>query len=161
MVIEMTVPQAKVPDMADVYELILSADLPADLSRGEVAELRWHLGTGRQPDTLTIVTDFAEAFEDETGQVRTEQVPYPVLARREPAWRIGGVVSAEFQPRDDGGWALTARQEIHPDGFPQVTALLRWLEARAVRFSCQARHYENEVFTPVRNAEFPDVEAFA
>ncbi|TDD74307.1 hypothetical protein [Actinomadura rubrisoli] len=152
--------------MADLYEVLVTADLPDDVSASEVAELRWHLGLGPQPTRLTIVTDYDEVVigddgdpqQDGHGNWVFESRPYPVLAERGPAARIGGVLFSELVRREGGvrpGWALTSRQEIHAEAFQHPTVLLQWLSTRAVRFQCHTRFYEDDVLTPafVRDGE--------
>jgi hypothetical protein len=127
--------------MADAYDFLLTLDLRDDLSEDEIAELRWHLGLGPQPERLRIITEFPEVVLDEAaeplldgkGEIRVENVPYPVLAQRGPAWRIGGAAVSELARREKPrpGWALTTRQALHPDDFEHVEELLRWLAAHA------------------------------
>ncbi|MFI0449315.1 hypothetical protein [Actinomadura sp. 6N118] len=129
--------------MADAYELLINADLPDDLSEAEVNELRWHLGLGPEPPECTIVTEFPGEFVDEDGNPTDYapgaagswvEVKVPALARRGPAWRIGGVLFAALERREYDqprpGWALTCRQEIHPDDFERTTACVEWLQSR-------------------------------
>ncbi|MGW5868430.1 hypothetical protein ACWFRJ_40505 [Streptomyces sp. NPDC055239] len=47
-----------------------------------------------------------------------------------PAWKVGGALTSVLLPRE-GGWALTARREIHPDDFDRVGELLTWLATKA------------------------------
>ncbi|MFG2713484.1 hypothetical protein ACGFX2_23430 [Streptomyces goshikiensis] len=124
--------------MADVYELLVALDLRGDLSEREVAELRWHLGLGPAPQTLHIVSSFPVVVEDDDGEPVVEDHPEPLLGRHDAAWRVGGaLVSAlvRSEPSGTGSWALTARQEVHPDEFELTGELLGWLAARA-----DARH---------------------
>ncbi|MGW1408417.1 hypothetical protein [Streptomyces sp. NPDC002403] len=119
--------------MSDVYELAISADLRDELSEQELAELRWHLGMGPQPECLSIVTRFPVVVEDESGDPVIEDEPRPLLGGSGPAWRVGGVLGSALAGRADlprKGWSLTSRQEIHPDEFDQVGELLGWLAAR-------------------------------
>lgn len=112
--------------MADWYELQLALDLPDSLKAEELAQLRWHLGEegGRNDDTY-------------------EQ---PLLHSRGPARRIGGVLIGELHA-DDRGWALTARQEVHPDEFHDLSRLVRWLGARTTTTGPvgHLRFYETDV----------------
>lgn len=107
--------------MADIYDFFLAIDLRDDFSEQELAELRWHLGLGPRPAELTILTDFA-TFEDDS--------PFPVLGRRGAGSRIGGVVLSLLEARPNG-WALTTRQELHPDEFEELDAFLAWLAGKA------------------------------
>ncbi|MGW0842231.1 hypothetical protein ACWD26_19045 [Streptomyces sp. NPDC002787] len=95
--------------MADVYELQLALGLPESLPPADFALLRWHLG---------------QVKGEEPGQGE-----YPLMAERGPAWRIGGVLVGELD-RDERGWALTVRQEVHPDDFSALRWLVRWLGER-------------------------------
>jgi len=129
--------------MADAYELLINADLPDDLSEAELQELRWHLGLGPEPAECTIVTEFPTEFVDEHGRL-AEYEPgaagswterkVPALADRGPAWRIGGALFAALERREPDeprpGWALSCRQELHPDDFEGPTACVRWLQHR-------------------------------
>ncbi|MET8754531.1 hypothetical protein ABZW32_31215 [Streptomyces sp. NPDC004667] len=120
--------------MADVYELMLALDLRADLPEPELAELRWHLGLGPEPEALRIVTEFPWVVEDEEGRPVVENHPEPLLAQRGEAYAIGGALVSLLLPREGtgrGAWALTSRQEIHPDGFERTGELLAWLATTA------------------------------
>lgn len=150
--------------MADIYDLILSVNLPGTLSDAEISELRWHLGLAPQPAALSIVTGYAEPLigddgepeQDEQGNWLTHYEPYPVLAAKGPAARTGGILLSALEPEPRGGWALTSRQEFHPDELDRVGELLVWLHERAVdslAFQCHVRFYEEDTFTPVSVAE--------
>ncbi|GLX50127.1 hypothetical protein Shyhy01_30770 [Streptomyces hygroscopicus subsp. hygroscopicus] len=120
--------------MADMFELMLALDLRDELSVGELTELRWHLGAGSQPDTLSIVTEFPVVEEDEDGEFVIEDHPEPLLGQHGDSYKIGGaLVSVLLRRQDPGqeGWALTSRQEIHPDDFERTGELLSWLAAKA------------------------------
>ncbi|MFI9048439.1 hypothetical protein [Streptomyces sp. NPDC053427] len=116
--------------MADIYELVVAMDLCDDLSEGEIAELRWHLGLGAQPESLTLVTAFPVVVEDDLGELVTENDPVPLLASHGEAWKVGGALTSVLVRRAEG-WALTARQEIHPDDCDRVGELLEWLATKA------------------------------
>lgn len=116
--------------MADAYELTLALDLRDDLTEAETGELRWHLGLGPQPDGLSIVTEFPFAAENDLGELVVEDAPAPLLAARGEAWKAGGELTADLV-RTEKGWALAARQEIHPDDFDRIGELLEWLAAKA------------------------------
>ncbi|MFD8380749.1 hypothetical protein ACFV2X_19725 [Streptomyces sp. NPDC059679] len=151
--------------MADIHDLILSVNLPDTLSDAEISELRWHLGLAPQPATpLSLVTDYAEPLigddgrpeEDEQGNWLMSYEPYPVLAATGPAHRAGGVLLSALEPETRGGWALTSRQEFHPDELDRVDELLLWLHDRAVdslAFQCHVRFYEEDTFARVSVTE--------
>ncbi|UNO38485.1 hypothetical protein [Streptomyces sp. MST-110588] len=126
--------------MGDLYELQLALDLPASLPGPDLALLRRHL-------------DASEDAGDDTEGCAGEGIPgtdtYPLLASRGPASRIGGVLVGELRPAPHG-WALTARQEVHPDEFWDLEGLLKWLAARTTTVGVigYLRFYE---------AGFPDV----
>ncbi|HLT12110.1 MAG TPA: hypothetical protein VK028_15125 [Micromonosporaceae bacterium] len=114
--------------MADIYEFLITMDLRDDLSNDEIADLRWHLGLGPQPKRLAILTAFPVVTEDDDGQPQIKDEPRPLLAERGAAWKVSGALCAELARRDQpAGWALTVRQELHPDDFDLVRKLLDWL----------------------------------
>ncbi|QKV91252.1 hypothetical protein HUT19_05440 [Streptomyces sp. NA02950] len=121
--------------MSDVYELTLAMDLCDDLSEEEIAELRWHLGLGPQPERLSILSSFPVVVADESGEPQVEDQPEALLSQHGAAWRVGGVVSSELIRRKGRGgrrgWAMTSRQELHPDLFGPVGVLLTWLAGKA------------------------------
>ncbi|MFD3610183.1 hypothetical protein ACFWXA_19280 [Streptomyces atroolivaceus] len=120
--------------MADIFELTLTLDLRDELSEAELAELRWHLGLGPEPETLSIVTGFPFVLEDDHGNLLVEDRPEPLLGRQGEALKAGGALVSVLLRRKDtgrGAWALASRQEIHPDQFEETGALLSWLAAGA------------------------------
>ncbi|MGW4994907.1 hypothetical protein ACWEQ3_46255 [Streptomyces mirabilis] len=120
--------------MTDVYELSIVLNLRQNLSDEEVAEIRWHLGLGPKPEILHIVPAFPIVVEDDRGELVTEDDPVPLLGRRGEAWKVdGALVSVLLRPEDarNGSWALTIRQEIHPDEFDRTGELLSWLADKA------------------------------
>ncbi|MFF0746348.1 hypothetical protein ACFYVL_38740 [Streptomyces sp. NPDC004111] len=120
--------------MADIFELMLSVDLCDEVSEEELAELRWHLGLGPQPEVLRIVTDFPFVAEDEHGEPVVENCPEPLLAQRGEACKVQGEavsVLARKQDTQCAAWALVSRQEIHPEDFERTGELLTWLAHRA------------------------------
>ncbi|MDP9848700.1 hypothetical protein [Streptosporangium lutulentum] len=147
--------------MADLHEVLITAELRADLSDAEISELRWHLGLGPEPETFTVVTDDLPLVTvDDDGEPlpedRWEVDRYPLLAARGPADpRVGGVLFSELARREepaDAGWALSSRQVVHGDDLTTLTQLLRWLRERAVGhgggpacFSCHTRFYEDDL----------------
>lgn len=142
--------------MADVYEVVLTMDLGPAISEPELAELRWHLGTGPRPAAYPIGSDrYVEAFPlgdpaDPGCQWETAD-PEPLFAERGAARHIGGALVAELVGGPDG-WALTVRQEVHPDGFHQLRTLLAWLGGRARRtpsFAGYLRFHEEFEVSPL------------
>ncbi|GAA3147981.1 hypothetical protein ACFQ0X_05970 [Streptomyces rectiviolaceus] len=143
--------------MADMYEFSMAMDLRDDISEEEIAELRWHLGLGPQPVRLTVVREFPVVMEDDQGELVTEDVPVPLLGCHDTALKVGGALTSVLLRRKVG-WALTARQEIHPDDFDRVGELLTWLAAKACghheRFDGSVRvgwfrFYEEEQLHPL------------
>src|SRR5690606_14863842 len=87
-----------------------------------------------------------------------EDRPRALLAQRGPAHRIGGALMAAMERRPGGGWALSARQEIHPDDRDLLDVLLLWLRTRSgggPAFRCTARFCEEESFEPLALPEPP------
>ncbi|MFJ5726229.1 hypothetical protein [Streptomyces sp. NPDC093149] len=120
--------------MADIFELMLTLDLRDELSEDELAELRWHLGLGPKPEILRIVTKFPFWDEDDNGELVVEDHPQPLLARHGEAFKVDGALISVLLRREDtwcGAWALTSRQEIHPDQFDLTGQLLSWLATKA------------------------------
>ncbi|MFF4446336.1 hypothetical protein [Streptomyces sp. NPDC001502] len=87
--------------MADLYALDLAFDLLDTTPDHVLAEVRRQLAP------------------DEDGAA--------LLSTRGPAWRVGGMLVGEFGPGERGGWALTARQEIHAEQLPDLEDLLMLL----------------------------------
>ncbi|WP_051467450.1 hypothetical protein [Actinomadura oligospora] len=149
--------------MADLYELLLTAELPADLPDNELAELRWHLGTAPQPTEFTIVTDWPIDYvgDGDPGQDDSEDsweiYPTPLLANRGPAdARIGGVEFSELALREDRfpAWVLTTRQALHgPTHWDMLYDLIHWLDQRKTspwgtsELAFYLRHCEDELLT--------------
>ncbi|MFI1649844.1 hypothetical protein ACH4XT_23265 [Streptomyces avidinii] len=75
---------------------------------------------------LDLAFDLLDSTPDDVlAQVRRQLAsPDGLLAARGPAWRVGGMLVGEFAPTDRGGWALTARQEVHAEQLPDVEDLL-------------------------------------
>ncbi|MFE0509385.1 hypothetical protein [Streptomyces sp. NPDC058964] len=124
--------------MADIFELMLALDLRDELSAGELTELRWHLGVGPQPETFRIVTEFPVVVDDEDGEFVIEDHPVPLLGQQGGGYKVGGALVSVLLRLQDAGeesWALTSRQEIHPDDFERTGELLSWLATKA-----SARH---------------------
>ncbi len=97
------------PAMADIYELQLALHLPGSLAPDDLALLRWHLGLdgGRQGDGHE----------------------HPLWEARGAALRIGGALVGELHSTG-AQWALTVRQETHPDEFDDLRGIVQWLGAR-------------------------------
>ncbi|MER5627060.1 hypothetical protein ABT061_39150 [Streptosporangium sp. NPDC002544] len=119
--------------MADIYELVLSVDIRADVTDDELAELRWHVGQGPRPERLPIGTDrYVETYPlgdpNDPDCEWEDAEAEPVFAQRGAAWRVGGALAAELVARErSDGWALTVRQELHPGDFYRLRTLLDWL----------------------------------
>ncbi|MGX4694569.1 hypothetical protein [Streptomyces sp. JNUCC 63] len=117
-----------------MFELILALDLRDELPEEELAELRRHLGMGPKPQTLRIVTEFPVVVEDEHGEPVIEDRPEPLLGGDGAAFKVEGALASVLLRRQDtsrGAWALTSRQEIHPDGFERAGELLSRLAIKA------------------------------
>jgi hypothetical protein len=125
--------------MADIFELLVALHLSADVPPDELAELRWHLGLAELPAARPL-----------TGHVEDAD-PAPVLAARGPGWKIPGTDLADLVERERGGWSLTARQEIHPDEFDVLRALLTGLarHAQVEGFAGYLRFYEDHDPQPI------------
>ncbi|MEE6260462.1 hypothetical protein [Plantactinospora sonchi] len=145
--------------MGDMHEFMVSMDLRCELSDDEVAEVRWHLGLGPQPERLTIITEFpsivigddGRAVEDEHGQWVFEDDPRPVWELVEPGIdKIGGAAVSALHRQDDrsgGRWALTCRWAVHPEDRGDVATLFDWLIAKRAgdeRFFGYLRWYEDD-----------------
>lgn len=119
--------------MADIFELMLALDLHA-LTDEELAELRWHLGLGPRPEALGIVTEFPFVEEDDDGNPVVVNHPEPLLGWHGEASKVDGALVSVLLRKQDGrrdAWALTSRQEIHPDDFERTGELLSWLATRS------------------------------
>ncbi|MER6127051.1 hypothetical protein ABT173_31570 [Streptomyces sp. NPDC001795] len=112
--------------MSDLYELQLVLDLPDSLPDTDLALLQWHLG---------------ERDDDPENPDA-----YPLLASRGPASRIGGALVGVLV-QGARGWALTVRQEVHPDEFDRLRELVVWLGRRTSTFGAigYLRFLENDV----------------
>lgn len=113
--------------MADTFELTLALDLRDELLEGGIAELRWHLGPGPQPEVLGIVTEFPAVVEDEHGEPAVEDHPEPLPGQNGEASDVGGVLASVLlrgQDTRSDAWAHTSRREIHPDRCEETGALL-------------------------------------
>jgi hypothetical protein len=140
--------------VADLYELVLGLDL-RDLTPDEEAELRWHVGAAGRPERLVLGTDRSLPTwplgdpADPDCEWETAE-PEPAFANTGPAYRIGGLRMAAMETRDNG-WALTVRQELHPDDFPALRAILERLGPRAVHdgFVGHLRFYESDAVMPL------------
>ena len=120
--------------MADIHELMLTLDLRDELSEDELAELRWHFGLGPKPEILRIVTEFPFWDVDDDGELVVEDHPQPLLGGHGEAFEVEGALVSVLLLREEirgGAWALTSRQEIHPDQFDLIGELLSWLATKA------------------------------
>ncbi|GAA4205322.1 hypothetical protein GCM10022252_65720 [Streptosporangium oxazolinicum] len=119
--------------VGDIYELVLSVDIRAGVTDDELAELRWHVGQGPRPERLPIGTDrYVETYPlgdpDDPDCEWEDAEAEPVFAQRGAARWVGGALVAELVARErSDGWALTVRQELHPDDFYRLRTLLDWL----------------------------------
>ncbi|KES08890.1 hypothetical protein BU52_02240 [Streptomyces toyocaensis] len=113
--------------MADLYELQLALHLPGSFAPDDLALLRWHLGMegGRQGGGYA----------------------YPLWDARGAALRIGGALVGELHSGGGAGWALTVRQETHPDHFDALRRIVLWLGARTTTVGTvgHLRFYEEDV----------------
>ncbi|MEU8547160.1 hypothetical protein [Streptomyces roseoverticillatus] len=112
--------------MSDFYELQLALDLPGSLTDDDLALLRRHLG--------------------ESSEELQHLDAYPLFSARGPAQRVGGTLIGDLA-RSTRGWALTVRQEVHPDEFDELRGLVQWLAARTSTFGTigYLRFLEQEV----------------
>ncbi|MFJ4777150.1 hypothetical protein [Streptomyces sp. NPDC088762] len=110
--------------MADLYALDLAFDLVEGTPEAVLAEIRRQLAPDRENDG-----------DD-----------WRLLSSRGPAWRVGGMLVGEFAPTDRGGWALTARQEIHEEQLPDLEDFLMAIapHIRPPGPVGRIRHYECE-----------------
>ncbi|GEC07205.1 hypothetical protein SSP24_48600 [Streptomyces spinoverrucosus] len=114
--------------MADMFAVDLALDLSPALPGAVLDTLRWHLGLGG--------TEPVDASPD----------PFPLLADRGPAAKIGGVLTGELHQAAEH-WSLTARQEIHAELLSDLEPLLEMLAAHARWDGVigQVRFYEEDV----------------
>lgn len=74
---------------------------------------------------LDLAFDLLDTTPDDVlAEVRRQLTGDGLLSTRGPAWRVGGMLVGEFAPTDRGGWALTARQEVHEEQLPELEDLL-------------------------------------
>ncbi|MFJ9656629.1 hypothetical protein ACIRPR_01495 [Streptomyces griseoflavus] len=127
--------------MADIYELQLALHLPDDLPSPDLDLLRRHLG---QPEDGGEGRDGRE--DGDGGDRHDEAYEYPLLASRGPARKIDGALVGELHP-DHRGWALSARQEVHPNEFDDLGRLVQWLGARTTTVGTigHLRFHESDV----------------
>ncbi|MFE3188388.1 hypothetical protein ACFXHA_05225 [Nocardia sp. NPDC059240] len=97
------------------YHMQLSVTLRAEVPENEIAELRWHLGSGPRPQSLLALSDEVNVF------------------LRGPAYRRGSDpdLMVDLSSGVDGKLVLTAWQEPAPDEVDRLEALFCWLAARA------------------------------
>lgn len=96
---------------------------------------------------LDLAFDLLDTTPDDVlTEVRRQLTGAGLFSPRGPAWRVGGMLVGEFAPADRGGWALTARQEVHEEQLPDVEDLLLLLapHIRPPGPVGRIRHYENE-----------------
>lgn len=113
---------------------MLTLDLRDELSEEELAELRWHLGLGPQPEVLRIVPRVPFVVEGDHGELVVEDHPEPLLGDHGEATKVDGALVSVLVHKQDtrrSAWSLTSRQEIHPDAFEATGELLMWLAKKA------------------------------
>lgn len=119
--------------MAGIYELMLTVDLRDDVAR-ELDELRWHLGLGPQPEDLRIGKEFPQTVVGDQGELVVQNDPVALLACHGAATRLTGAlvsILAHGGGSRGGEWALTGRQEFHPDAAEGMSELLPRLARNA------------------------------
>ncbi|MFJ8859667.1 hypothetical protein ACIRD8_14660 [Streptomyces sp. NPDC102451] len=128
--------------MGDMYAVELSLNLRATVPSAVVDELVWHLGT----PAGTGAGRAEGAADTPAGELTGPDDAFPLLAERGPAARIGGLLVGELH-RTDGGWALTARQEVHAECLPDLGPLLEQLARHSGTEGVigQIRFYEDHV----------------
>ncbi|MFG2589184.1 hypothetical protein [Streptomyces sp. NPDC048438] len=127
--------------MGDMYAVELSLNLRATVPSAVVDELEWHLGTAAGTGVGRAEGTADAPAEEPTGP---DDV-FPLLAERGPATRIGGLLVGELH-RTAGGWALTARQEVHAECLPDLGPLLEQLARHSTEGVIgQIRFYEDHV----------------
>lgn len=83
---------------------------------------------------LDLAFDLLDTTPDDVlTEVRRQLTGAGLFSPRGPAWRVGGMLVGEFAPADRGGWALTARQEVHEEQLPDVEDLLLLLAPTSAR----------------------------
>ncbi|MFJ8883789.1 hypothetical protein ACIRJR_10290 [Streptomyces sp. NPDC102402] len=127
--------------MGDMYAVELSLNLRATVPSAFVDALERHLGTAAG----TGGTGGTGAGPAE-GTAEAPADVFPLLAERGPASRIGGLLVGELH-RTDGGWALTARQEVHAECLSDLGPLLEQLARHSSTEGVigQIRFYEDHV----------------
>ncbi|MFD0692039.1 hypothetical protein [Actinomadura fibrosa] len=146
--------------MGDLYEVVLAIDLRPDVPDAELAELRWHVNGGERPADLPIGSgNYLATYplgdpEDPDCEWETPD-PDPAFADRGFSRAIGGALVADLVERKHPrGWALTVRQEMHPDEFYLLRTLLTWLitvssNPRLDYFAGYLRFCESTEITPL------------
>jgi hypothetical protein len=119
--------------VGDLYEVVLTIDVRADVTDDELTELRWHVGQAPRPERFPFGTDnYLDTFPlgdpaDPGCEWETAE-PEPLFAERGGASAVGGALVADLAERKGpDGWALTVRQELHPDSFYALRSVLAWL----------------------------------
>lgn len=96
---------------------------------------------------LDLAFDLLDTTPDDVlAEVRRQLTGDGLFSARGPAWRVGGMLVGEFAPTDRGGWALTTRQEVHEEQFPDLEDLLLLLapHVRPPGPVGRLRHHEHE-----------------
>ncbi|MDT0453628.1 hypothetical protein [Streptomyces hesseae] len=80
------------------------------------------------------MTDFPFVTEGDHEELIIENRPEPLLGHHGEATKSGGALVSVLLRKQDtrpDAWALTSRQEIHPDDFERTGELLTWLADKA------------------------------
>jgi hypothetical protein len=142
--------------MSDMHELLVTLTLSPAIPDDELAELRWHLGRAERPAAYPLVGDAERPAyplgDPEDPDCEWDTDPEPLFAHHGAAWKLPGATVAELTDRDGKpGWALTVRQEVHPEDFAAVRALLSRVarHAEGVGFAGFVRGYEDDAVQPL------------
>ncbi|WNM30022.1 hypothetical protein RKE30_06205 [Streptomyces sp. Li-HN-5-11] len=118
--------------MSDLFAVDLALDLSPTVPAAVLDRLRRHLG-------FDVGGDERDAGDETPDFV-------PLLDRRGPAARIGGVLTGELV-QGNGHWSLTARQEIHAELLPDLDELAEMLarNAKVGGVIGQVRFHEEDI----------------
>ncbi|MEU9112886.1 hypothetical protein AB0D04_14140 [Streptomyces sp. NPDC048483] len=95
---------------------------------------------------LLLTLDLPDGLPSQDLTLLRRHLDEELLSSRGPAARIGGTLIVDLR-RSPHGWAPTARQEVHPDEFPELQDPLTWLAGRTTTTGAigHRRFYENDV----------------